>query len=55
MLFGSGRLGKEVIIDALQRLGCEVIAVDRYPDAPGMQVAHRATSSGMTDRRGSTP
>jgi phosphoribosylglycinamide formyltransferase 2 len=41
MLLGSGELGKEVII-ALQRLGVEVIAVDRYPDAPGHQVAHRA-------------
>lgn len=41
MLLGSGELGKEVII-ALQRLGVEVIAVDRYADAPGHQVAHRA-------------
>lgn len=40
MLLGSGELGKEVII-ALQRLGVEVIAVDRYPNAPGHQVAHR--------------
>ncbi len=40
MLLGSGELGKEVII-ALQRLGVEVIAVDRYADAPGHQVAHR--------------
>ena len=40
MLLGSGELGKEVTI-ALQRLGCEVIAVDRYPSAPAMQVAHR--------------
>ena len=39
MLLGSGELGKEVII-ALQRLGVEVIAVDRYPNAPGHQVAH---------------
>jgi phosphoribosylglycinamide formyltransferase 2 len=38
MLLGSGELGKEVII-ALQRLGVEVIAVDRYADAPGHQVA----------------
>lgn len=41
MLLGAGELGKEVII-ALQRLGAEVIAVDRYSDAPGHQVAHRA-------------
>lgn len=40
MLLGSGELGKEVII-ALQRLGVETIAVDRYADAPGHQVAHR--------------
>ncbi|SDY82800.1 hypothetical protein [Nitrosomonas sp. Nm33] len=40
MLLGSGELGKEVII-ALQRLGVETIAVDRYPNAPGHQVAHR--------------
>lgn len=48
MLLGSGELGKEVII-ALQRLGVEVIAVDRYPDAPGQQVAHRAHVIAMTD------
>lgn len=48
MLLGSGELGKEVII-ALQRLGVEVIAVDRYPDAPGMQVAHRSHVIDMTD------
>ena len=48
MLLGSGELGKEVII-ALQRLGCEVIAVDRYPHAPGMQVAHRSHVISMTD------
>ncbi len=41
MLLGAGELGKEVII-ALQRLGVEVIAVDRYPNAPGHQVAHRS-------------
>ena len=40
MLLGSGELGKEVIISA-QRLGCEVIAVDRYDNAPGMQVADK--------------
>ncbi len=48
MLLGSGELGKEVII-ALQRLGVETIAVDRYPDAPGHQVAHRAYVINMTD------
>ena len=48
MLLGSGELGKEVII-ALQRLGCEVVAVDRYADAPGMQVAHRGHVVAMTD------
>jgi phosphoribosylglycinamide formyltransferase 2 len=50
MLLGSGELGKEVII-ALQRLGVEVIAVDRYADAPGHQVAHRAHVLDMTDGR----
>jgi len=48
MLLGSGELGKEVII-ALQRLGVEVIAVDRYADAPGHQVAHRGHVVQMTD------
>jgi phosphoribosylglycinamide formyltransferase 2 len=48
MLLGSGELGKEVII-SLQRLGVEVIAVDRYADAPGQQVAHRAYVIDMTD------
>ncbi len=48
MLLGAGELGKEVII-ALQRLGVEVIAVDRYPNAPGHQVAHRAHVIDMTD------
>lgn len=48
MLLGSGELGKEVII-ALQRLGVEVIAVDRYEHAPGMQVAHRSHVINMTD------
>jgi phosphoribosylglycinamide formyltransferase 2 len=48
MLLGSGELGKEVAI-ALQRLGVEVIAVDRYPDAPGHQVAHRSHVIDMTD------
>jgi len=48
MLLGAGELGKEVTI-ALQRLGIEVIAVDRYADAPGHQVAHRAHVIDMTD------
>ena len=48
MLLGSGELGKEVII-ALQRLGVEVIAVYRYLNAPGHQVAHRAHVIDMTD------
>jgi phosphoribosylglycinamide formyltransferase 2 len=50
MLLGSGELGKEVIIE-LQRLGVETIAVDRYADAPGQQVAHRAHVIDMTDGR----
>ncbi|HQR11526.1 MAG TPA: formate-dependent phosphoribosylglycinamide formyltransferase [Casimicrobiaceae bacterium] len=49
MILGSGELGKEVII-ALQRLGVETIAVDRYANAPGHQVAHRAHVITMTDR-----
>ena len=49
MLLGSGELGKEVIM-ALQRFGVEVIAVDRYADAPGQQVAHRAHVVAMTDK-----
>jgi len=48
MLLGSGELGKEVII-ALQRLGVETIAVDRYANAPGHQVAHRAHVLDMAD------
>ena len=48
MMLGSGELGKEVIIE-LQRLGIEVIAVDRYPNAPGQQVAHRSYVIDMTD------
>ncbi len=48
MLLGSGELGKEVVIE-LMRLGVEVIAVDRYPDAPGMQVAHRSHVINMLD------
>ena len=50
MLLGAGELGKEVII-ALQRLGVEVIAVDRYANAPGHQVAHRAHTIDMTDAK----
>ena len=48
MLLGSGELGKEVLI-ALQRLGVETIAVDRYENAPGQQVAHHARTLTMTD------
>jgi phosphoribosylglycinamide formyltransferase 2 len=48
MLLGSGELGKEVLI-ALQRLGVETIAVDRYDNAPGHQVAHRAHTIAMSD------
>jgi phosphoribosylglycinamide formyltransferase 2 len=48
LLLGAGELGKEVIV-ALQRLGVEVIAADRYADAPGHQVAHRAHVLDMTD------
>ncbi len=48
MLLGAGELGKEVII-ALQRLGVEVIAVDRYANAPGQQVAHHAHVIDMSD------
>jgi phosphoribosylglycinamide formyltransferase 2 len=48
MLLGAGELGKEVAIE-LQRLGCEVIAVDRYANAPAQQVAHRAHVIAMTD------
>ena len=48
MLLGAGELGKEVVI-ALQRLGVETIAVDRYPNAPGHQVAHHAVVTDMSD------
>jgi phosphoribosylglycinamide formyltransferase 2 len=48
MLLGSGELGKEVLI-ALQRLGVETIAVDRYDNAPGQQVAHHARTISMSD------
>ena len=50
MLLGAGELGKEVIIE-LQRLGIETIAVDRYENAPGQQVAHRAHVIDMTDAK----
>jgi len=46
MILGAGELGKELIIE-LQRLGVETIAVDRYPNAPGMQVSHRAYTIDM--------
>src|SRR3954454_18745692 len=48
LLLGSGELGKEVAIE-LERLGCEVIACDRYADAPAMQVAHRSHVFSMLD------
>lgn len=48
MFLGSGELGKEVVIE-LMRLGCEVIAVDRYANAPAMQVAHRSHVINMLD------
>ncbi|MEZ4598734.1 MAG: formate-dependent phosphoribosylglycinamide formyltransferase [Syntrophotaleaceae bacterium] len=49
LLLGCGELGKEVVIEA-QRFGIEVIAVDRYADAPAMQVAHRSHVANMLDR-----
>lgn len=48
LILGSGELGKEVVIEA-QRMGIEVIAVDRYADAPAMQVAHRSHVINMLD------
>ncbi len=48
LMLGSGELGKEVVIE-LQRFGCEVIAVDRYANAPAMQVAHRSHVISMLD------
>lgn len=48
MLLGSGELGKEVVIE-FQRYGVEVIAVDRYNDAPAMHVAHRSYTISMLD------
>jgi phosphoribosylglycinamide formyltransferase 2 len=48
LLLGSGEIGKEVAIE-LQRLGCEVVACDRYAGAPAMQVAHRSHVFSMLD------
>ena len=48
LLCGSGELGKEVVIE-LKRLGCEVIACDRYENAPAMQVADRSYTFSMLD------
>ena len=50
MLLGSGELGREVVIE-LKRLGVEVVAVDRYADAPAMQVADRSYVISMLDPR----
>ncbi|MGR6501255.1 formate-dependent phosphoribosylglycinamide formyltransferase [Shewanella sp. Koi 1] len=50
MLLGCGELGKEVAIE-LQRLGVEVIGVDRYPNAPAMQIAHRSHVINMLDAK----
>ena len=50
LLCGSGELGKEVAIE-LQRYGCEVVAIDRYDNAPAMQVAHRSYSIDMLDEK----
>ncbi len=50
MMLGSGELGKEVVIE-FQRFGVEVIAVDRYDNAPAMQVAHRAYTISMLDEK----
>lgn len=49
LMLGCGELGKEVVIEA-QRFGIEVVAVDRYADAPAMQVAHRSHVIDMLDR-----
>jgi phosphoribosylglycinamide formyltransferase 2 len=51
ILLGSGELGREVALEAM-RLGCEVVAVDRYAAAPAMQVAHRFVVTDMTDADG---
>src|SRR6186713_381155 len=50
MMLGSGELGKEVVIE-FQRYGVEVIAVDRYANAPAMQVAHRSYTISMLDEK----
>jgi len=50
MLLGCGELGKEVAIE-LQRYGIEVIGVDRYPNAPAMQIAHRFHVINMLDAK----
>src|SRR5688572_16961576 len=50
MLLGSGELGKEVVIE-FQRYGVEVIAVDRYENAPAMHVAHRSYTISMLDEK----
>src|SRR5215203_6460370 len=50
MMLGSGELGKEVVIE-FQRFGVEVIAVDRYENAPAMQVAHRSYTISMLDEK----
>ena len=49
MMLGSGELGKEVVLE-FQRYGVEVIAVDRYENAPAMQVAHRSYAINMQDK-----
>src|SRR5690348_7238028 len=48
LLLGSGELGREIALEAI-RLGAEVVAVDRYADAPAMQIAHRHHVVPMTD------
>ena len=49
LLLGSGELGKEILIEA-QRLGCKTIAVDKYPDAPAMQVSDESFVLNMSDK-----
>ena len=49
LLLGSGELGKEFVIES-QRLGCETIAIDRYPNAPAMQVADQCRVIDMSDK-----
>ena len=50
LLLGSGELGKEIVIES-QRLGCKTIAVDKYPDAPAMQVADESFVLNMSDKK----